>query len=182
MVADGHVVSTREVLREIEDGATASLRDWAAQNQQLFTVPTAAEGAFVTRIYSIPRFQQNIEQQKILKGGKNADAFVIAKAAVEQGTVVTMELLKPNAAKIPNICKYLNVRCLSLEEFMEEEGGSFKSSLISAGADWRKSRSECGFSSLLHEGQVSRAALDNALSSDAMGGLRRIASSRYAAS
>src|SRR5208337_1190215 len=125
LVANGHIVSTREVLREIEDGATESLREWVAQNQHLFTVPTAAEGAFVTEIYLIPRFQQNIEQQKILKGGKNADAFVIAKAAVEQGTVVTMELLKPNAAKIPNICEHFNIQCLSLEEFMEEEGWQF---------------------------------------------------------
>ena len=125
LVANGQIVSTREVLREIEDGATESLREWVAQNQRLFTVPTAAEGAFVTEIYLIPRFRQNIEQQKILKGGKNADAFVIAKAAVEQGTVVTMELLRPNAAKIPNICQYFNIQCLSLEEFMEEEGWQF---------------------------------------------------------
>jgi hypothetical protein len=60
LVADGDIVSTREVWREIEDGATESLRDWAAQNQQLFTVPTAAEGAFVTRIYATPHFQQNM--------------------------------------------------------------------------------------------------------------------------
>ena len=125
LVANGQIVSTREVLREIKDGATESLRDWAAQHQQLFTTPTAAEGAFVTRIYAIPHFQQNIEQQKILKGGRNADPFVIAKAAVEQGTVVTMELLRPNAARIPNICGRFNIRCLSLEEFMEREGWQF---------------------------------------------------------
>jgi Domain of unknown function (DUF4411) len=125
LVATGRIVSTREVLREIEDGPTESLRDWAAQNQQLFTVPTAAEGAFVTRIYANPHFQQNIEQQKILKGGKNADPFVIAKAFVVQGTVVTMELFKPNGAKIPNICRHFNIQCVTLEEFMEQEGWQF---------------------------------------------------------
>jgi hypothetical protein len=125
LVANGRIISTREVSREIEDGATEHLRDWAAQHQDLFTVPTAAEGAFVARIYAVPHFQQNIEQQKILKGGKNADAFVIAKACVEHGTVVTMELLKPNAAKIPNICQHFSIPCLSLEEFMEEEQWQF---------------------------------------------------------
>lgn len=125
LIANGQIVSTREVMREIEDGATESLRDWAAQHQELFATPTAAEGAFVTQIYAIPHFQQNIEQQKILKGGRNADPFVVAKAAVEQGTVVTMELLRPNAAKIPNICSHFNIRCLSLEEFMEREGWQF---------------------------------------------------------
>ena len=125
LVANGHIVSTREVSREIEDGATEDLRDWAIHHQGLFTVPTAAEGALVVRIYAVPHFQQNIEQQKILKGGKNADAFVIAKAGVEHGTVVTMELLKPNAAKIPNICEYFSIPCRSLEEFMEEVGWQF---------------------------------------------------------
>jgi hypothetical protein len=125
LVAAGQIVSTREAYREIEDGATESLREWAAQNHALFATPTAAEGAFVARIYAVNHFQQNIEQQKILKGGRNADAFVIAKAAVEERAVVTMEVLKPHAAKIPNICQHFNVGCLSLEQFMEEEGWSF---------------------------------------------------------
>lgn len=70
-------------------------------------------------------FQQNIEQQKLLKGGNNADPFVIAKAAVEERTVVTMELFKPNAVKIPNICRHFKVPCLTLQEFMEAEGWEF---------------------------------------------------------
>src|SRR5580700_2081041 len=73
LVANGHIASTREVSREIEDGPIEHLRNWAADHRDLFTVPTAAEGAFVARIYAIPHFQQNIEQQKILKGGKIAD-------------------------------------------------------------------------------------------------------------
>jgi hypothetical protein len=104
LVADGRIVSTREALREIEDGAPENLLEWAKQHVDLFATPTAAEGAFVARIYSVPHFQQNIEQQKLLKGGKNADPFVIAKAAVEDRAVVTMEQFKLNAAKIPNIC------------------------------------------------------------------------------
>ena len=63
----------------------------------------------------------------LLKGGNNADPFVIAKAAIEDLAVVTMEEFKPNAAKIPNICRHFNVRCLSLQQFMEErKGGNFK--------------------------------------------------------
>ena len=98
---------------------------WAAQHHHLFTTPTAAEGAFVAKIYSVTHFQQNIEQQKLLKGGKNADPFVIAKAAIDGRAVVTMEQLRPNAVKIPNICQHFCVKCLSLEEFMEEEGWQF---------------------------------------------------------
>jgi Zn-dependent peptidase ImmA (M78 family)/transcriptional regulator with XRE-family HTH domain len=74
---------------------------------------------------AVPRFQQNIEQKKLLRGGKVADPFVIARAACEDRTVVTVEVMKPNAVKIPNICAHFGVRCLSLPEFMEAEGWTF---------------------------------------------------------
>lgn len=125
LVRDARIVSTREALREIKDGAPDNLQQWANKHHELFATPTAAEGAFVAQIYRITHFQQNMEQQKLLKGGKNADPFVVAKAAVEHRTVVTMEQFKPNAAKIPNICKHFSVKCLTLEEFMQEEGWEF---------------------------------------------------------
>jgi hypothetical protein len=125
LVANGSIVSTREVLREIQDGAVESLRDWAAQNVELFTIPTAAEGRFVARIYAVQHFQQNIELQKLLKGGRNADPFIIAKAAVGECTVVTMEQFRPNGVKIPNICHHFGIPCMTLEHFMESEGWEF---------------------------------------------------------
>jgi hypothetical protein len=125
LIANTRIVSTREVLREINDVPIQSLRDWASQNRPVFATPKPAEGAFVGRIYAVAHFQQNIEQQKILRGGRNADPFVIAKADVEDRAVVTMEQFRPNGVKIPNICRHFGVRCLSLEEFMEEEGWTF---------------------------------------------------------
>ena len=125
LVADGSILSTREVLREIEDSADQSLRDWSRLNQHLFETPTGVEGLFVAKIYAVPHFQYNIEQQKLLKGGKIADPFVIAKAAVEGRTVVTMEKFKKDGAKIPNVCKRFGIPCLSLEEFMESENWEF---------------------------------------------------------
>lgn len=121
VIEEGRVTSTREVLREIEDSAISTLRDWCADHKEIFTTPNAYEGAFVSQIYSVPHFQQNIEQKKLYKGGRNADSFVIAKAATIEGTVVTLEEVKPNAAKIPNICTHFEIPCISLEEFMEEE-------------------------------------------------------------
>jgi hypothetical protein len=125
LVGADDLVSTREAYREIGDAPSAELREWGENNQGLFSVPTAAEGGFVAKIYAVPHFRQNIEQQKLLKGGRNADAFIIARAATEDRTVVTMELFKQNAAKIPNICRHFNVRCMTLEEFMEAEGWVF---------------------------------------------------------
>ncbi len=125
IVSEGRILSTREVLRELEDSSIESLREWCNHHKEIFTTPTAEEGAFVTKIFAVPHFQQNIEQKKFYKGGKNADPFVIAKAAAMGGTVVTLEEEKPNAARIPNICKYFNVPCITLEEFMEAEGWEF---------------------------------------------------------
>lgn len=125
LVNNGDIVSTREVLREIEDGPVETLREWTAQNGELFTMPNAEEGAFVTRIYAVQHFQQNIERQKLLRGGRNADPFVIAKAAVTNRTVVTMERRQPTAVKIPNICDHFGIPCATLEDFMETEGWEF---------------------------------------------------------
>jgi hypothetical protein len=125
LVDDGRLVSTREVFREIEDGPSDSLLEWAKNNRALFATPTAEEGAFVAQIYAIPHFQQNIEQKKLLRGGRVADPFVIARAAVEKRIVVTTELMKPNAVKIPNICAHFGVGCMSLAEFMDAENWTF---------------------------------------------------------
>src|SRR3546814_8720694 len=62
LVADGHIVSTREVCREAEDSSLENLRDWAAQQHAVFHIPTAAEGTFVAGIYAVPHFQQRSEE------------------------------------------------------------------------------------------------------------------------
>jgi len=66
-----------------------------------------------------------VERRKLEKGGLNADPFVVARAAVEPATVVSMEKIKPNGAKIPNICEHFNVPCIDLEAFMEIENWQF---------------------------------------------------------
>jgi hypothetical protein len=125
LIGDGLITSTREVYREIEDDRVKSLRTWAAANKELFPMPTADEAAVVSRIFAEKHFQQIIEQKKLLKGGKNADPFVIARAAILEGAVVTMENEPRNGAKIPNICRRFAIPCMSLEGFMEQEDWTF---------------------------------------------------------
>lgn len=125
LILNKEIVSTREVLREVEDSSIETLRDWCEQNKAVFHTPTADEGAYVSEIYTVKHFQQNIEHRKLLKGGRNADPFVIAKAAADHRCVVTMEKFKENASKIPNICQHFGIDCISLEEFMEREGWEF---------------------------------------------------------
>lgn len=124
MVAAGTFTSTREVFRELEDSGDAAAK-WATANEELFTTPNAAEGSFVAGIYAVPHFQANIERQKLLKGGRNADPFVIARACAVKGTVLTMEQFKPHAAKIPNICDHFKVSCLDLRGFMQAKKWQF---------------------------------------------------------
>lgn len=40
LVEDGRIVSTREVLRELEDGPVESAVQWAQQHATLFATPT----------------------------------------------------------------------------------------------------------------------------------------------
>ncbi len=124
LVASGQITSTREAFRELEDFGGDSFI-WAKENEVIFTTPDAAEAAVVVQIYSVAHFQANMEKQKLLKGGRNADPFLIARAAVVGGTVLTMEQLKPGGAKIPNICAHFNVPCVDLRGFMEKEGWAF---------------------------------------------------------
>ena len=55
LIEEEQIVSTREVLREIEDRDDDLLR-WAKNNDGLFTMPTADEGAFVAQIYGVAHF------------------------------------------------------------------------------------------------------------------------------
>lgn len=124
LVASGQVTSTREAFRELEDFGGDSFA-WAKEHEHIFAVPDAAEGAQVVRIYAVEHFQANMEKQKLLKGGRNADPFLIARAAVTGATMWTMEQFKPNAAKIPNICAHFDIPCVDLRGFMAAEGWAF---------------------------------------------------------
>ncbi len=124
LVEEGQLTSTREALRELEDLGGDGY-EWAEKNFGLFVTPNAAEARVVTDIYRVTQFRHNIEQKKLLNGGKNADPFLIARASTISGAVVTMEKFKPNGAKIPNICNHFGVPCFGLEEFMEKEGWVF---------------------------------------------------------
>ena len=66
-----------------------------------------------------------IPRKVMLEGRPCADPFIIAKAKVLNGIVVTLEEIKPNAAKIPNVCAGLNIKCINLETFMMQQGWKF---------------------------------------------------------
>jgi hypothetical protein len=124
-VASGDIVSTREVLRELERDDPDHVLSWARRNAAVFSTPTDAETAFVGSILSVPHFQQIIGTKARLTGTPVADPFVIACAATREATVVSEEKPKPNSAKIPTVCEHFGVDCLNLERFMRAIGWSF---------------------------------------------------------
>lgn len=124
-VTAGDIISTREVLRELDREDPDVVLARAKRNSDVFATPAADETNFVGRILAVPHFQQLIGAKARLTGTPVADPFVIACAAVRNGTVVTEERLKQNAAKIPNVCQHFNVQCCNLEQFMRAVGWSF---------------------------------------------------------
>jgi len=125
-VADGRIVSVREVRREFDIRATRPhLLAWVRAHGEFFRTPSAAEMEFVARIFAVQHFQQLVGQKQRLKGSPVADPFVIAGAAAHQATVISEEEEKPDAAKIPNVCRHFSIPCRNLEWLMATEGWVF---------------------------------------------------------
>ncbi len=126
LVQSKTILSTREVRRELQEFFEPSLTgQWIERFPNFFTTPTAAEADFVRQIFSNQHFRHIIEEKKLRAGGMNADPFVIAQAHATHGTVVTLEKATKTGAKIPDICRYFDIPCISLEGFMEAEDWKF---------------------------------------------------------
>lgn len=126
LVLSGNLISTREVWNEIERGdVDAHTNQWLKQRKQIFTTLTGPELQFVAQIFQTRHFQALIGEKQRLTGTPVADPFVIACAKVRGGAVVTEKRLKPQAAKIPNVCQHFSVPCTDLETFMQQQGWSF---------------------------------------------------------
>jgi len=126
LVIEGRLISVREVFNELSAGGNKPfILDWIKTNKKIFLTPTQEEMVFVGEIFSIPHFQNLVGQKQRLKGTPVADPFIIACAKVKNGHVVTEEAMKPNAARIPNICEHFGINCTNVEGFMEREMWEF---------------------------------------------------------
>lgn len=123
-VQKGILMSTAEVLKEL-DMKTDLIAAWASRRVAAFPTPARPELEFVRRIFTVNHFKSIISAQAVLRGAPVADPFVIAAAHAKAGTVVTQERLKPNAARIPNVCQHFKVPYVDLEGFMAAMGWSF---------------------------------------------------------
>lgn len=125
-VRNGSIVSVREGKFELEQRfSREAIEEIVRLNAEFFAEPTSEEGAFVRQIYSIPHFRQNLEHKKLLQGGYFADPFIIARARVVNGIVVTEEHMRDNGAGIPNICKHFGIEPVNLKDFLSKEDWRF---------------------------------------------------------
>ena len=123
MVAAGELISAEEVREEaMRRTDSRHLLDWIQRNDSIFSPPTEDEMAVVAEIFGVPHFRQLVGMDELLRGGFVADPWLIARAKVLEGCVVTEERLKPNAAKIPNVCEHFGVRYCNVESLLASKG------------------------------------------------------------
>ena len=126
-IQGGNLVSVREAKFELQGKFdNDAIEHLSKFNPDFFADPTNEELEFISEIYAITHFRQNLDRKKLLQGGFFADPFIIAKARkTNDGAVVTEEEFKDHGAKIPNICRHFGIPCWTLEEFLEQENWRF---------------------------------------------------------
>ena len=129
MVKEERVSSVDEVVEEIKRyrGEQGHLLEWVKANRDIFTKPDFNEQTKVKEIFSIERFQHLVTKKKQMQGRAVADPFVIARAWVINGTVVTREppAKDPAHPNMPDVCQHFNIPCLTPQLFMKEEDWKF---------------------------------------------------------
>lgn len=122
LVKNIEIISVKEAYHEIT-GRADFLSEWAKENESIFEIPT--EDEYKTVSYIMSKHKELVRNDSISGGRHVADPFLIAKAFSKNLILITNETFTPNGHKIPNVCKELNVKYLSLEEFMTNEGWEF---------------------------------------------------------
>jgi len=118
LVGNGYAHAPREVLKELQI-VDDDVSKWAKQNRHIFRSVS---------------HQQIEELKKVLKTFPNfcdfrkevadADPFLVAHALCEGCVIVTDEKPSDPAAKIikiPNVCQFYNIKCISLIELFREQ-------------------------------------------------------------
>lgn len=127
-VDDGEIKSVREVYNELELQLPVTEKEiwkWLKEHKSMFALPDADETKFVGEIFRVSHFEALVGQRQRLKGSPVADPFLVASARCCEGCVVTEEGLKPNAAKIPNVCSHFKVQYTNVLGFLRQKGWKF---------------------------------------------------------
>ena len=118
------VIQVKEELQRAKYVDQAS--EWVQQPsvRELFTRPTAEEMEYLRSELDSSKFRDVIPQHLRIPHEK-ADIYLIARARVSRGIVVTEERYKPQGTKIPTICKNFGIDCVNLLGMMQRENWQF---------------------------------------------------------
>ena len=128
LVGSGRASSVSEVEIELSrsPGLVSAVQELKGLNQEFFSLPSSTEQEYVTEIFGVRRFRSLLGGGTAARGNPVADPFVIAKARAFPGIcVVTEEIYRPNAAKIPNVCEHYGIECINLQQLLQREGWQF---------------------------------------------------------
>ncbi|MBI2861166.1 MAG: DUF4411 family protein [Chloroflexi bacterium] len=117
----GQIRVPETVFDEIERGDD-SLNDWLSSRRDIFLVSTVDALPYLHSVLDAYGKMTDVELEEL--DGK-ADPYLVAHALVLGATVVTNEtsrprVIKPANKKIPDICSYLSVACITYPRFLWE--------------------------------------------------------------
>jgi len=122
LIAERRLISSEEVLQEIERKEGDSLHRWAKEREGLFLPLDDEVQGYVNMVMA--------SHPRLVDGRTNksyADPFVIATALAKQCIVVTGENAtgNRNRPKIPDVCRDMNIRSIGFTELIRQERWRF---------------------------------------------------------
>jgi hypothetical protein len=116
-ISEGKIISVDEVYQELKNWGFVRDKEndddisiWLKKHKSCFRIPTDEEGYIIREIFTSKKFRESVKEKSLRSGSPEADVFLIAKAKLVGGIVVTTESdSKPNSAKIPNIAVSMGV-------------------------------------------------------------------------
>jgi hypothetical protein len=129
-IASGAIKITKRNFKEITEGRKGEdeLGTWLRLQLTKFptvrVAPSKNVQAFAAKIGDYVYSEDRFYARHRARFSKGADAWIIAQAAIDNGTVVTREIPQPNAhePKIPDLCQYFEVKLITLTDLMKTLG------------------------------------------------------------
>ena len=129
-IASGVIKITKRNFKEITEGRKGDdeLGTWLRLQLTKFptvrVAPSKSVQAFATKIGDYVYSEERFYARHRARFSKGADAWIIAQAAIDNGTVVTREIPQPSAhePKIPDLCQYFEVKLITLTDLMKTLG------------------------------------------------------------
>lgn len=122
LIDDGRLISSEEVLLELERKEGDALHKWAKEREHIFLPLDTTIQACASQIMNdYPRLVDG-------RTGKSyADPWVIATASANDHVVVTGEQAtgKPDRPKIPDVCAGMSISCINFVTLIRREQWRF---------------------------------------------------------